>query len=203
MIEPRPTVVVFGLDPDANPRAGRFAKPDAEIAVKADGLLGYQVARISDAEFLEALPDGNVFAHGIGFIRRVSQAAFEKLVALAVPEKAGVKMSSKSNATVRICALNDALRRFGRGGRVMMTSGIEALGSAVIARIMAAIAGFDVFTADNDPHGEHDCAILDVDGIRVLFKVDYYDRDLAYHSPDASDPSVTRRVMTVMRADEY
>jgi hypothetical protein len=112
-------------------------------------------------------------------------------------------MSGNSELTTRICALNDQLRRFGRGGRVMMTSGIEMLGAAAIARIMVEVARFDAFIADNDPYGEHDCATLDVDGIRVLFKVDYYDRDLTYHSPNPSDPSVTERVMTVMRADEY
>ena len=112
-------------------------------------------------------------------------------------------MSDQSDKAARISALNDELRRFGRGGRVMITSGIETLGASAIARVLAAVASFDAFTADNDPYGERDCAILTVDGIRVLFKLDYYDADLVYHSPDPSDPSVTRRVMTVMRADEY
>jgi hypothetical protein len=112
-------------------------------------------------------------------------------------------MKGNSETTARIRALNDQLRRFGRGGRVMMTSGIEALGAAGIARIMGAVAAFDAFTGDNDPHHEHDCAILVVAGVRVLFKVDYFDRNLAYHSPDASDPAVTERVMTVMLAEEY
>ena len=66
----------------------------------------------------------------------------------------------------------------------MITSGIQALGTEGAARVLGAVAGFDAFTADNDPYGEHDCAILTVDGLRVLFKIDYYDRELAYHSPD-------------------
>jgi hypothetical protein len=113
-------------------------------------------------------------------------------------------MTSKSQqGSARICALNDQLRRFGRGGRSMITSGIEALGAEAVTRVLAAVAGFDAFTADNDPYGEHDCAILTVDGVRVLFKIDYYDRSLTYHSPDPSDPTVTERVMTVLLASEY
>ena len=100
MIETMPTLVVFGLDPEGMPRAARFAEPDAALAVKAAALLGYRVARISDAEVLEALPDGNVFARGNGFIGRVSRSVFDKLTAVAgkdqdealgaAPEKAGL-----------------------------------------------------------------------------------------------------------------
>ena len=113
-------------------------------------------------------------------------------------------MTGKSNQdSTRICALNDELRRFGLGGRIMITSGIEALGTEDVAHVLAAVADFDAFTDDNDPYGEQDCAILTVDSHRVMFKIDYYDRDLAYHSPDPSDPTVTERVMTVMLASEY
>jgi hypothetical protein len=83
MTEPLPTLVVFGHDPDGNPRAGRFAEPDADIALKAAAFLDYQIGRVADAEILEALPAGNVFAHGIGLIPRVKRTAFERLVALA------------------------------------------------------------------------------------------------------------------------
>ena len=113
-------------------------------------------------------------------------------------------MKGKSNqGPIQIRALNDELRRFGRDGRIMITAGVQILGTKGVARVLAAVAAFDAFTGDNDPHGEHDCAILTVDGVRVLFKIDYYDRNLSYHSPDPSDPTVTERVMTVMLASEY
>ena len=103
----------------------------------------------------------------------------------------------------RIRELNDQLRCKAIGGRIVITRGIQALGADDLRSVLLAVARFDDFTEDNDPWGEHDCATLTVDGRRVIFKHDYYDRDLAYHSPDASDPTVTERVMTVMLDEEY
>jgi hypothetical protein len=103
----------------------------------------------------------------------------------------------------RIRELNDQLRQTAIGGRIVITPGIQALGADDLRAVLLAVARFDDFSEDNDPWDDHDCAVLTVDGRRAMFKIDYYDRDLAYHSPDASDPAVTERVMTVMLAEEY
>jgi hypothetical protein len=105
--------------------------------------------------------------------------------------------------TARIRELNDQLRCKAIGGRIVITSGIEALGAEGMRAVLTAVARFDDFTEDNDPWGEHDCAVLTVDGRRIIFKHDYYDRDLQFHSPDASDPAVTARVLTIMLSEEY
>ena len=105
--------------------------------------------------------------------------------------------------TARIRALNDELRQNFAGGVAVMTSGIAALGAEAVARIVKTIAVFDDFCHANDPHEEHDFGAFDVDGHRVFFKIDYYDESLTYHSPDPADPSVTKRVITIMLAEEY
>ena len=107
----------------------------------------------------------------------------------------------------RIAALNDAMRRAGPqgpgGNRWMMTSGVMALGAAAAVAASQAVMRFDGFTPDNDPYGEHDFGSLQIAGERLFWKIDYYDLELAYGSPDAANPEVTTRVLTILLADEY
>ncbi|MCM8737282.1 DUF3768 domain-containing protein [Azospirillum sp. A1-3] len=103
---------------------------------------------------------------------------------------------------VEIARLNDHLRRTFQGGRVVITAGIAALDPLHVSLIIAGVRTFNAFTADNDPYGEHDCATLTVRGVRVMWKIDYYDPTMTYLSSDADDPSVTVRVLTIMMADE-
>ena len=84
-----------------------------------------------------------------------------------------------------------------------MTRGIAALDEGDVAWILLAVRTFKDFCEDNDPWGEHDFAGIEVDGKRILWKIDYYDRELAYGSDDPTDPAVTTRVLTVMLAEEY
>jgi hypothetical protein len=112
-------------------------------------------------------------------------------------------VTSVSQTSARVRDLNDQLRKHRTGGRVVMTRGIAALGEEVITCIDQAVRAFDGFTPDNDPYREHDFGAVDVDGYVVMFKIDYFDIDLQYASPDPADPNVTCRIMTLMLAEEY
>ena len=103
----------------------------------------------------------------------------------------------------RIRLLNDQLRRDFRTGQVVITRGIAELGEDAVALIIKEIATYDNFDEGSDPHAEHDFGVLEAKGHRVFFKIDYYDVALAMHSPDPSDPAVTKRVLTIMLSKEY
>ena len=103
----------------------------------------------------------------------------------------------------RVRALNNELRKTGAGGQTFLTRGLIAKGADFIAKATAAVRSFDAFTGDNDPWQEHDCATLDVGGVSVMFKIDYYDENMEYGSPDPADPRLTRRVLTIMLASDY
>lgn len=98
---------------------------------------------------------------------------------------------------------NDELRRNLTGGGAFMTVGVAALGPEMAQRIIDAIAQYDEFNVDNDPYGKGDFGCLELNGHRIFFKVDYYSKDMTGASPDPSDPSVTRRILTIMLAEEY
>ncbi len=103
----------------------------------------------------------------------------------------------------RIRALNDELRKTGAGGKTFLTRSLIEKGADFIAKATAAVRSFDAFTNDDDPWQEHDCAVLEADGEPVMFKIEYYDVNMEYGSPDPADPKVTRRVLTIMLASDY
>jgi Protein of unknown function (DUF3768) len=90
-----------------------------------------------------------------------------------------------------IRTLNDALRQNLTVGTAITTAGVAALGPEAVARIVKTIAVYDDFCHANDPYEEHDFGSFEVDGQTIFFKIDYYDKALAFHSPDPTDPSVT------------
>lgn len=105
---------------------------------------------------------------------------------------------------MKIATLNDQFRRSFRGGTVLVTPGINALAPLLYQQIIAAVKLYDQFTEDNDPQGEHDFGAIDHAGLKVFWKIDYYDKeDQNYGSEDPADPAVTLRVLTIMLAEEY
>jgi hypothetical protein len=106
-------------------------------------------------------------------------------------------------STDRIRELNDAFRSTFRGGKVMMTSGVDELPDCVKADALVQVTTFSQFTTDNDPHGEHDFGSFTLVSRKFFWKIEYYDKELRHGSEDPSDPGITTRVLTLMLASEY
>ena len=109
-----------------------------------------------------------------------------------------------SNAAT-IAELNDQFRKEpSRYGKAYITDGVAAHGPGFVHRALAATAVFAAFTADNDPHLEHDFGSFQLDGQTLFWKIDYFDKaDSNLGAEDPSDPVTTARVLTIMLADEY
>ena len=112
-------------------------------------------------------------------------------------------MSADRLSAEKIRALNDAFRTTMTGGKVFLTAGVDALPSDVKAMAIRRVTTFSEFTADNDPHGEHDFGSFEIAGRKFFWKIDAYDADMQFGSEDPSDPVKTARVLTIMLAEEY
>ncbi|MEY9604130.1 hypothetical protein AB7M74_010739 [Bradyrhizobium japonicum] len=100
----------------------------------------------------------------------------------------------------RIRELNDAFRRTFHGGRVMMTSGVYELPDCVKAEALVQVTKFSEFSADNDPHDEHDFGSFNLVGRKFFWKIDLYEEP---DVKDANGDPVVNRVLTIMLASEY
>jgi hypothetical protein len=112
--------------------------------------------------------------------------------------------------SARIRELNDAFRRdpsllgvqIGLD-KLVVTRGVAARGNDFVDRAVRAVRDYADFTERNDPHGEHDFGTFTLDDAELDWKIDYYDTELQWGSPNPADPDVTRRVLTILLAEEY
>ncbi|MEP3948114.1 DUF3768 domain-containing protein [Ascidiaceihabitans sp.] len=103
---------------------------------------------------------------------------------------------------------NDEFRQGKPGipGQRFITMGInELLKQLEIPpeQLAQAVAEFSQFTEENNPHGEHDFGAFEFHKHKCFWKIDYYDLDYTMGFDDPSDLSKTRRVLTIMLAEEW
>lgn len=121
----------------------------------------------------------------------------------AIPAGSMPKGSNMTNArTRRIRELNDAFRATLAGGKAFFSPGVSRRGEAFSTAALAAVRTFADFTAENDPHGEHDFGVFRIGDEKMAWQIDYYDPSLDFGSQDPADPVQTTRVLTIMLAEE-
>ena len=81
-------------------------------------------------------------------------------------------------------------------GRVVLTSGVDGLPDEIKTKVLLAVRDFDNFKTGDDPYGEHDVAVIELDGQKFYWKIDCYDENFEYGGD-------VNRLLTIMLASEY
>lgn len=111
---------------------------------------------------------------------------------------------------VAMAELNDRFRKnpfVYKHGRFMVTADVRNLGEEDMVAAIDAMRNFENFNTNNDPWGEHDCALFQItrtngNKATLKFKIDYYDTNLEFHSPNPLDENKTIRVLTITMGNE-
>ena len=102
-----------------------------------------------------------------------------------------------------IALQNDNFRKHLSQGTLVLSQGIRSNTKEDLEAIITKVRTFDTFDENNDPYGERDFGAFDYKGKRIFWKIDYYDQEFLYLSPDVRNPRLTNRVLTIMYAEEY
>ena len=102
-----------------------------------------------------------------------------------------------------IALQNDNFRKHLSQGTLVLTQGIRSNTKEDLEAIITKVRTFDTFDENNDPYGERDFGAFDYKGKKIFWKIDNYDQEFLYLSPDVSNPRLTNKVMTIMYAEEY
>jgi hypothetical protein len=110
---------------------------------------------------------------------------------------------SIENSTGTVAHLNDELRIYGVGGKIVLTQSIADMEQQDRLAIIQAVREFGAFGNKADPYTEHAFGLLTVNGRRIFWKVEYDFSDYLRNTTAYGDALVIVRVLTVMLASEY
>jgi Protein of unknown function (DUF3768) len=115
-------------------------------------------------------------------------------------------MADEKQRSALVRRLNDEFRKDpSRHGCLIMTSGVDGEGPEFVLAAVRAVQAFNSFNEDNDPYGEHDFGSFELDGKKLFWKIDYFEKG-SNHQAGAETPEnalTTDRVLTIMLVDEY
>lgn len=106
----------------------------------------------------------------------------------------------------KIAELNDQLRQnlFTPGqNQVFVSAAVSSLPYLERARLLDKVQKFNDFNEENNPYGERDFSRIEHNGTNYFWKIDYYNKTMDAGSENPADETITTRVLTIMRSDEY
>lgn len=90
-------------------------------------------------------------------------------------------------------------------GQLVVTRAIAGIDAAFLANALSQVGSFDSFERDNDPDGIHDVGAVEIEGERVLFKIDLFEagsnKSWGAETPDKAE--TVERVLTIMLASDW
>ncbi len=108
------------------------------------------------------------------------------------------RIQNPAEVALKIAALNDEHRQ---SNRVFYTITSGVMDKVSVSEAIAKVRAYIDFNEGNDPYGEHDFGSFTLDGMKLFWKIDYYDLNLEQWC-DPLDRAC-RRMLTVMLAEEY
>lgn len=97
-------------------------------------------------------------------------------------------------------------------GKILLTRGV--VDNPIRGEVLKAVKDFYQFDTSNDPYHQHDFAMVEIESLsgqfckmrlklyeKFFFKIDYYDENFEWGADPYSEK--VRRVLTIMKADEY
>ncbi len=98
-------IVLFGVDDSGKPKAARFAKEQADLAIKAAGQLQLRTLAITGPDLVEVarrLPIGRIHGSGRNVVPSVSHDIYDKLLALSEAAATGAQPPSPAEVKLAL-----------------------------------------------------------------------------------------------------